>query len=399
MKKLFAAFFVLILAALACATQPGTPAPQANVETVVAQTMDALTANVPAAPETTATPLPGPSGLLPRSLYFLNTDDAGFSQVYRMETDGSTVTQITFEPATVDQFDVSPVDGSVAYISNNQLLLINVDGSNRRMLADGGPIEQNTPYLARVTSPAWSPNGQTIAYHHNGLNFYGVQSAANNLVMEDLLDEAGGTTFPRELYFPTAYSPDGSKLLLSVGHLEGGTYAIFQAGANVLSRSDPALLSCCSEAWAPDSSAVFAASDVSGMITPGMWRINSDGTTTTLLGGSSATTPEFAFAPKLSADGQLYFFYNAQSDTGFVDHMPLYMVRSAPDGVTGRTNLSDTLFDNLNEVLWAPDASFALIAVAPSKDVVFGGAVQLVYTDGQPTVSLLPFGSNLHWGP
>jgi hypothetical protein len=38
------------------------------------------------------------SSLLPASMYFLANDGIGLSQVYRLESDGTTVTQLTFEP-------------------------------------------------------------------------------------------------------------------------------------------------------------------------------------------------------------------------------------------------------------------------------------------------------------
>ncbi len=48
-----------------------------------------------------------------------------------MERDGKTQTQLTFEPVNVTDYDVSVVDGSIAYTASNQLLLANADASNR----------------------------------------------------------------------------------------------------------------------------------------------------------------------------------------------------------------------------------------------------------------------------
>ena len=61
-------------------------------------------------------------------MYFLNNDSAGLVQVYRLDKDGKTVTQITFEPVKVDHYDVSSVDGSVAYVSNNQMFMVDASG-------------------------------------------------------------------------------------------------------------------------------------------------------------------------------------------------------------------------------------------------------------------------------
>src|SRR5512134_191409 len=130
---------ILTSAILACANPLGTPVPPPNVQTVVAMTFQALTASAAEQGLTPVlTPPPSTSGLLPFSMYFLHTDSAGILQVYCLEKDGKTVSQVTFEPVEVTSYDPSPVDGSVAYVSNNQLLLINADGGNRRMLLDGG---------------------------------------------------------------------------------------------------------------------------------------------------------------------------------------------------------------------------------------------------------------------
>ncbi|MDP2776479.1 MAG: hypothetical protein Q8O48_02455, partial [Anaerolineales bacterium] len=172
------AFITLLAAMLACANPlSGTAPATANVETVVAATLDALTAYAPA-PEVSATPLPLTVSLLPHSMYFINNDSAGLAQVYRLDQAGVTVTQLTFEPANVDDYDVSMLDGSVVYVSNNQLLTIHADGSSRSTIFDGDS----------VNSPVWSPNGETIAFAYKGLNFYSVVSGQSNRVLDDQID-------------------------------------------------------------------------------------------------------------------------------------------------------------------------------------------------------------------
>ena len=54
----------------------------------------------------------------------------------------------------------------------------------------------------------------------------------------------------------------------------------------------------------------------------------------------------------------------------------------------------------MNEALWAPDASFIIVANAPSDQIYQGGILELYYTDGlESMVSLAPFGQQLKWGP
>src|SRR5690242_1232116 len=104
----------LLIASLACAN----PVPAGNVETIVAQTLQAVQGADATPPASTLT-------LLPYSMYYLNNDSAGLLQVYRLERDGVTVKQVTFEPAAVEDYDVSRQNGSIAYVSNNQLLWVN----------------------------------------------------------------------------------------------------------------------------------------------------------------------------------------------------------------------------------------------------------------------------------
>jgi hypothetical protein len=67
--------------------------------------------------------------------------------------------------------------------------------------------------------------------------------------------------------------------------------------------------------------------------------------------------------------------------------------------VTGRTQLKPDTFENINEVLWAPDASLAVVAFAPTQDGVQGGQAEIVYPDARPNVLLSPFAEELRWGP
>ena len=405
MKKLsraLIALLIFILTTLACVTQTTPPTESTNVETVVAKTMLAITAEngVPGM-DVTAAPPSGTPSLLPHPLYFLNTDSTGFAQVYRLETDGNTTYQVTFEPANVATYDVSPADGSVAYASNNQLLLVNADGSGRKLLMDGGTIDEQTPYLNRITRPVWSPNGQTIAYHLAGLNLYDVPTGTQRRVLEDKIDEQ--LSFPRELYFPIQYSPDGSKILLNMGHSEGGFYGIYDPNVDSTQPLSSRHTSCCSEFWTPDSTAVFVSSHLAGAyVLPGLWRIGADGSVTELLGGTYPGPFDFVLAPQLGLDGQLYYFYTSytpEEDAMDTGGLPLYLVRSAPDGVTNRTNLIDTAFESIREVLWAPDASFAIVTSSPEVNFKNTSFTQIVYTDGRPNVSSLPVAWSMRWGP
>jgi hypothetical protein len=98
----------------------------------------------------------------------------------------------------------------------------------------------------------------------------------------------------------------------------------------------------------------------------------------------------------------LYFFFGTyDSASGFFDAPVLNLVRSAPDGVTDRTVLRNENFRMMEEALWAPDASFVIVATAPERSWNQGGGVLELYpTDGQNgSVWLASFGQQMKWGP
>ena len=109
----------------------------------------------------TVTPTGLPS-LLPHALFYEAKDGAGHSQIYRLAPDGVTSAQLTSEPVDVGPFDVSPVDGRIAYIANNQLILLNADGTGRTILVDGGPLDTDISYIDKrcrdaALQPRWQP--------------------------------------------------------------------------------------------------------------------------------------------------------------------------------------------------------------------------------------------------
>jgi hypothetical protein len=105
--------------------------------------------------------------------------------------------------------------------------------------------------------------------------------------------------------------------------------------------------------------------------------------------------------PYLGPDGQLYFFYGTYPlDSGFFDAPVLQLVRASPNGVTGRTVLRDENFVLMNEALWAPDASFVVVATAPDRNWdQAGGVLELYYTNRQKDpIWLASFGKEMKWG-
>ncbi|HEX2996329.1 MAG TPA: hypothetical protein VHP14_16000 [Anaerolineales bacterium] len=416
-------FFTLAILILACAlpvpsagspTQSGeteiVPAsPDANaVGTVVAMTLAALApgVNTPAAPATSPTPIDTTISL-PHTLYYLATDSAGIIQVFRIEKDGTTRHQITSEAVNVGAYDVSPVDGGVAYVSNNHLYYANPDGSERRILLNGGEVDTNNPFMSTVSSPVFSPDGQTIAYGYKGLQIYSFVSDESHLIIKNQIDDVSGLLVPKELYSPERYSPDGSKLLITLGYYESASSAIYSPATGDLVRLDGgegAVLCCDDVEWSFDSASIYAASPTVGMFNSGMWKIDAaTGKVTTLIqaevGGGTYNLVDEAY---LAPDGQLYFFFATASisqSEGAITRSPLQPYRSKPDGVTDRTLLNQQSFELLNEALWAPNASFVVVTLAPAREIYDEGQAEIVYFDGRPNAVLVPSAQQLKWGP
>jgi len=398
----FLTFTILITACNVPAGNNGTPpSPNDQVATVVASTLQALT------PGTNNGETPEPetptNGLLPHTFYFLGTDNAGLTQVFRLERDGKTMKQVTSEPANVASYGVSPLDGTIAYVVNNQLLLVNADGSDRRLLVDGGKLDENNPFLNVITNPVFSPNGQTLAYGYKGLNLYSLSAGTSSLVIEDQVEESGGFPFPTELYRPERYSPDGTKLLITLAYYEGASAAIYDPASKELVRlsgGEGALICCDAMEWSADGSSIYSANRTAGMFNSGLWKVDPNSGAVTTLFSSNYDTGSFLYAyePYLAPDGQLYFFF-AESTSEFNSRTPLQLVRAAPDGVTGRTVLRPDTFELMNEALWSPDASFVVVAFAPNPDTYQGGRAEIVYLDGRPNVLLTAFAQQMKWGP
>jgi hypothetical protein len=398
-----AAPLALAAAIMACAS-PLAPATLVPAETGVALTLQAMAAAATPAPSDTPAPLPtAVPDMLPHALYFINRDGGGLWQIFRLEADGRSLHQITFEPLNVDVYDVSPSDGRVAYVTNNQLYLVDAAGAGRRLLIDGGPVDDNSRWTNSVGSPVWSPDGRTLAFSHGGLSFLDPETGALSKVLQNQIDTSPGFPLVKEIYAPRAYSADGSKLLIDIGYYEGGTYGIYLPSNNALvrfQRPDGGIV-CCHVNWIPDGSGVYITSPSLGMVESGLYHADAaTGNVTALLPGAPPDgTYNFAYAAQVGADNKLYFFFNNLPQIPVEGHTPLYLVRSDPDGASNRAQLLPDAFNNINEIMWASDANLAILVITPDPDEYSGGEAWVVYPDGRPSTILASFARALGWGP
>jgi Tol biopolymer transport system component len=342
--------------------------------------------------------------LLPQAIYYLGS--AGeMAQIWRMDAGGINRVQITNEGNGIQDFAVSPADGSLAFVSDNRLYLVDASGQNRHLIADGSTVDpgiEDYVFHGTVNSPVFSPDGQTLAYAFDGLHLFDLATRKDEHELTNLGNPLLGEAyvFSREAYSPGPWSPDGSKLLIVMGYYEGSTLAVMDLKAaqpfTRLRTNGPA---CCYFSWTKDSRAVLVANPTFSTNMPGLWRYDAEtGQETSLLQGLTGSGPmNYAGWPIQPAKGGLYFFYVNQGNFSPEVGIPLAMVRSEPDGSSLAPLRSEEF--HIAEALWAPDGSLAVIVGRAGEG---SWQVMLARSDRSPLQVLIEAGKgirNLTWGP
>ncbi len=398
---------LLVIMLTACAlAQPGpTPAPTMPTQTPATSTATPVptltsepTATQPAAPI-----------VLPAPLYFLAPSDTA-PQIWRIETDGVTRTQITQEAAGVNDFDVSASDGALAYVSGNALITTDGLGGNRSVVVQGPALalERDESYfVTEVTRPRWSPDGSRLAYGLNGV--YVIEGAGGTptaLLPNDPIPAPGETmTQSVNLYWPHNWSPDGKRMLIDIGYYQSeGDLGVLDLTNNQLQAlSSPQGYVCCAPSWSLDSQSIYYANSTPGMIPAGLWRTDvTTGDGVTLIDGIAKDAQLLAAQVQPASDGNLYYFYGVVKAPGEPSSTtPLAMYRAASDGVTDQTQLRRDAYV-IGEALWASDGSGAVIvdaqAALEAGDYPPHGPLLYLKADGSPALPLAAEGRLPHWG-
>ena len=316
--------------------------------------------------------------MLPASLYFLS-DQSGNRQLWRMETDGTSISQITQEASEVDDYALSPADGSIAYVCQNQLILIRRDGTDRRIISDFGE--------GYGGAPAWSPGG-LLAYAHEGIRLYDPATGEDRLLKENGSGESIGDI---AVYSPIAWSPDGSELLVTIGYYEGAELGILSVGDGSVTARAP-----CNTmpVWKRDSTGFYiASSSYPGMvgIEPGLW----------FTGPGSDVTPviqnAFVWWPFHRPDGQLAYFVSRPAGRD-VTKYSIQMVASAADGSGEHALRSTPLALDVRDSFsawWTADGDAVVVRILrPESDT---SEILLIPANEDPPVFLMQQASSLAW--
>jgi Tol biopolymer transport system component len=360
-------------------------------------------------PTRTPTPTVAPLTMkIPHALYFLSegSTEAEYvarpEQIWRLDPDGVTLTEITHEDHAVTDFDISAATGQLAYVVDrfvgtqsggtqlvgNQLIIARIDGSERRVVVDQSSADSKD--ISPVTGLRWSPDGRTLAYHRDGLMLYQFSAGQSVKVVADNPDEYEG-------YYPELWSPDGNHLLVKVEGYEGGWWRLYNLKAQTLTKLDgPDANGAAS--WSPDSrTVVYTGSYLMGDDCVNMRQfdvLTQTGSVTVLCkfsedGYSNSGWPLFT-----STSDLLYFHNEADSNEGYyTGALPLWtIVRSQLGEAASPVLLRADIPVNVSEVLWAEDGNLAIVSF---RD----GPVVLIPVDkSQPLQFIAAEGKNLRWG-
>jgi Tol biopolymer transport system component len=163
-------------------------------------------------------------------------NEAGATEIYVMNADGSNQTRLTFDEARKDDPRWSPDGSKVVYTSTIsgqfEIYVMNIDGKEQIKLTDSQPGYSNF-------TPSWSPDGKKIVFevvNSNDSNNTRHEICVINADGSDRIELIGYQSGPN--LFPS-WSPDGQKIIFVSGHDYPGQgitnlYTIDSDGSNLV---------------------------------------------------------------------------------------------------------------------------------------------------------------------
>ena len=356
-----------------------------------------------------------PVNKLPAPLYMLSES----GQIYRIEQDGVTRNQITFEvPANPDvppitEFAVSPADGTLAYVvragNQDSLVLSEPLGPPRSAL-------NFAPY--RVSDLVWSPDGRALAVRldsdtpnmmmPNGVYLVSPVYSEPGLFQADDPANPEQTNFS---YAPVSWSPDGTQLLLkrfwkqisycklAVKSVENGARDMTPTVLAAPRLQDRESWVCDSATWSADSRAVYLSLEtfIPERLKAGLWR-------------ADAQTGQVEPGIPMERDGILTLFAGSQLARDGYIYSFVGQSRSAPGSLVPDATFAGYAMSRIaletgdvaplmsgflypTRVLWAADGSGAVVQQeghTDAQDLVWlaagsDGLLPLPGGDLQPT--------------
>ncbi len=258
----------------------------------------------------------------PERILFVSDRYDGRAEVFVMNADGSELLRLTqgegSEIAYAPKW--SPDGTQIAFVSADDMYLMNADGSEPRLL------------LASAYSPAWSPDGAQIAYVSNLDSDNGTYELyVMNVSDGPNADGTGQTRLTDNLAhdMSPAWSPDGTQIAF-VSNRDGDAeiYVMNADGSgqvNITNHSETDE----SPAWSPDGTQIVFTSGRDDNAE--VYVMNADGSEQTRLTDNAA----FDRSPVWSPDGTRIAFVSNRDM-----NMEIYVMNADGSGQTNLTNHS-----------------------------------------------------------
>ena len=261
-------------------------------------------------------------------------------------------------------------NGKIAFVTNRngppgEIYVMNADGSDQRNIT-------NSP--ASETRPAFSPDGQKIAFIRDFKGIWVMNPDGSG--QTQILDGAVAG-FSSVTSFPN-WSPDGKKIVFNAmvkGSPDGADIYVINADGTGLTRltTDPADDS--SPAWSPDGTKIAFATirdRVPNEINYEIYVMNADGSNQTRITNNT----KFDHSPAWSPDGKRIAFTSRRDD-----NFELYVMNADGSNQTRLTNNPEQDSD----AKWSPDGTKILFM--SSRDGRFG-EIYTMNPDGTGLVNL-----------
>jgi Tol biopolymer transport system component len=237
----------------------------------------------------------------------------------------------------------------------SDLYVMNADGSSQTRLTSA-PFDHS--------NPAWSHNGQKIAFtgggnHNQQIYVANVDGSSAKQLTHDKFDNWG-----------PSWSPDDSKFVFTSNRDGNYDLYIMNAGGSGLIRltRDPAFDG--KPSWSPDSSKIVFISERAG--NDDIYIMNADGSATTRLTHESGYTWDPSFSP----DGRKILFF-----AGDGQHSQVYMMNTNGSSQIQLTSTSDV--DN-----WAPSWSPDGTKIAFASNRTGNSEIYIMNADGSHQVNI-----------